>query len=40
MSEAKIVTLDELRAHNTRESFYALIHGKGVSAPQLSTSSH
>ncbi|KAF5333280.1 hypothetical protein D9611_002796 [Ephemerocybe angulata] len=27
-TDKKIVTLEELRAHKTRDSFYALIHGK------------
>ncbi|KAL0950143.1 hypothetical protein HGRIS_010139 [Hohenbuehelia grisea] len=32
MADTKVVTLDELRAHKTKDSLFVLIHGKGKSA--------
>ncbi|KAH6914670.1 cytochrome b5-like heme/steroid binding domain-containing protein [Coprinopsis sp. MPI-PUGE-AT-0042] len=35
MASEKIVTLDELRAHKSRDSFYILIHGKVYDATKF-----
>jgi hypothetical protein len=31
MSDTRVVTLDELKAHNKKDDFYVLVNGKGAS---------